>query len=78
MKGRPRRGDWLAVLDDVGRLVRIAEVVDVEGEEADTFELFPCDGRPLKVRLDQYLRFARPGAERRTWGRVSGGPENPD
>lgn len=57
---RPKRGDWLAVLDDRGRVARVIEVVEVQGEEIDAFELFPDDGRPVKVRLDRCLEFARP------------------
>jgi len=62
---RPGKGDWLAVLDDRGRIARIVEVVEVCGDEADAFELFPCDGRPVRVKLKQCLEFARKGDDER-------------
>lgn len=62
---RPKKGDWIAVLDHRGRVARVVEVVEVCGEEIDAFELFPGDGRPVRVRIDRCLEFARPkgGAE---------------
>lgn len=57
---RIRKGDWLAALDDEGRVVKVVEVVKVSGDEADAFELFPEDGEPARVGLDRCLRFVRP------------------
>ncbi|MBC7346670.1 MAG: hypothetical protein H5U00_04330 [Clostridia bacterium] len=48
------------MLDDQGRVARVVEVVEVLGEEIDAFELFPDDGRPVRVRLGRCLEFARP------------------
>lgn len=62
---RPKKGDWLAVLDDLGRVARVVEVVEVQGDEADAFELFPCDGKPARVKLKQCLEFAREGDDER-------------
>ncbi|MGB9888012.1 MAG: hypothetical protein ACPLRW_13615 [Moorellales bacterium] len=56
----PRKGDWLAVLDDEGRVVGIVEVVAVCGAEIDAFELFPVDGRPVKARAERCLEFVKP------------------
>lgn len=59
---RPEKGDWLAELDNLGRVVRIVEVVEVLRGETDAFELFPEGGRPVRVRLGRCLEFAKPGA----------------
>jgi len=61
MTEKPERGDWLVVLDDTGRAIKVVEVVEVREEQVEGFELFPEDGKPVKTRLNRCLKFARPG-----------------
>lgn len=56
---RPRKGDWLAVLEGRDHAVRVIEVVEVLGGGLGVRAL-PDDGRSVAASTDRCLEFVRP------------------
>ena len=56
-----RKKDWLAVTDREGAVTAVIEVVRVWNDMVFGFELFPCDGRPVRgVEFERCLPFRKP------------------